>query len=174
MKFLGTVFLKAPALRLARFNSQFAANNTYLYTYNYRGQFTRFVSQFVLFFVVRQASISENNCLFFRIGFGSHYPFDGGIHHSDDNINLFTYPDVVPSLNTDDTEMSRKMVNFWTSFAAMGQPKACRDCEEDKIPWLPFSGKSEQNNDYVLHDGKINNGKAAGFCRETDERFFVL
>lgn len=84
-----------------------------------------------------------------RFGYGkdtSKYPFSGGVHHSNDNLNFFPYPDYAAHLNAADTEMSRKMVNLWTSFATTGRPKATFDGEDD-VEWLPFTGMKIANNE---------------------------
>ncbi|XP_067612788.1 glutactin-like isoform X2 [Eurosta solidaginis] len=49
----------------------------------------------------------------------SQYPFNGGVHHTDDLLYLFP----MKPLNTADTEMAKKMVALWTSFAMTGAPK---------------------------------------------------
>lgn len=76
----------------------------------------------------------------YRFGYGgdtSHYPFDGGVHHSDDLIYLFPYPKEVADLNEADAFMSRKFVKLWTSFAATGEAQLS---DEEEFQWLPMSG----------------------------------
>ncbi|XP_053676809.1 glutactin-like [Anopheles nili] len=99
----GTILIKAPLLREAQASARFNPNSTFLYSFDYAGEKTRF-------------------------GYGSdtsHYPFEGGVHHSDDKMYLFPYPpgnaDV---LNEKDTAMAKLMVDLWTSFAAEGIPKS--------------------------------------------------
>ncbi|XP_055626142.1 glutactin-like [Toxorhynchites rutilus septentrionalis] len=95
----GAALIKAPLLREAQANSVVNPNGTFLYSFEYRGQQTRF-------------------------GFGantSHYPFDGGVHHEDDLLYLFPSPGE-PELNEEDTKMAKLMVDLWTSFAATGVP----------------------------------------------------
>uniref|UniRef100_A0A182QPB8 Carboxylic ester hydrolase n=1 Tax=Anopheles farauti TaxID=69004 RepID=A0A182QPB8_9DIPT len=100
----GTIVIKAPVLRDVQNNVKHSEKETYLYSFDYQGQHTRF-------------------------GYGantSHYPFKGGAHHSDDNIYIFPYPNDVTTLNAADTMMSETMVDLWTSFAIDGVPKSSR------------------------------------------------
>lgn len=79
-----------------------------------------------------------------RFGYGgdvSHYPFTGGVSHSDDLIYLFPYPPEVANLNQQDTKMSEILVDLWTSFAINGAPELPKS--EDGInalSWQPFLG----------------------------------
>ncbi|XP_055595744.1 glutactin-like isoform X2 [Uranotaenia lowii] len=96
----GTILIKAPLLREAQANGKVNPERTFLYSFDYQGEKTRF-------------------------GYGadtSHYPFKGGVHHSDDMQYLFPYPPGEPQLNEKDTKMSRLMVDLWTSFARTGVP----------------------------------------------------
>ncbi|XP_031635474.1 glutactin-like [Contarinia nasturtii] len=97
----GTVGFKNPVLQLAQVNWLFMSNRTYLYSFDYRGAYSRFGYE---------EDISQ-------------YPFDGGVSHSDDLIYLFPYPDKVAHLNAADTEMARNMVDLWASFAETGTPQ---------------------------------------------------
>uniref|UniRef100_A0A182T224 Carboxylic ester hydrolase n=1 Tax=Anopheles maculatus TaxID=74869 RepID=A0A182T224_9DIPT len=97
----GTILIKAPLLREAQANARMSPNSTFLYSFDYVGEHTRF-------------------------GYGSdtsHYPFDGGVHHSNDKLYLFPYPPGRPdTLNEKDTAMAKLMVDLWTSFASEGIP----------------------------------------------------
>uniref|UniRef100_A0A8W7NZT5 Carboxylic ester hydrolase n=1 Tax=Anopheles coluzzii TaxID=1518534 RepID=A0A8W7NZT5_ANOCL len=110
----GTILIKAPLLREAQANARVNPNATYLYTFDYVGEHSRF-------------------------GYGndtSHYPFGGGVHHSDDKLYLFPYPPGKPdALNERDTAMAKLMVDLWTSFAAEGVPKSDRLT----VPWNPMT-----------------------------------
>lgn len=91
-------------------NAIFNPYNTFLYSFDYVGQHTRF-------------------------GYGndvSHYPFDGGVHHSNDNIYLFPSPPEVANLNEADTQMAKKMVHIWTTFITNGFPDL-----NSTVDWLP-------------------------------------
>lgn len=104
--------IKGPTLRAAQAHAYHSPNRTYLYTFDYRGEFTRF-------------------------GYGadtSHYPFDGGVHHSNDNIYIFPWPEHVANLNTADTEMAKRMVRVWATFATNGVPSL-----PDDIDWPPMT-----------------------------------
>lgn len=77
-----------------------------------------------------------------RFGYGedtSHYPFQGGVTHSDDLIYLFPYPLDVANLNYEDTQMARKLIDLWTSFAINGVPKLTQ--KRNSIRWKPFNGE---------------------------------
>ncbi|XP_049292129.1 glutactin-like [Anopheles funestus] len=109
----GTILIKAPLLREAQANARVNPNATFLYSFDYVGEQTRF-------------------------GYGSdtsHYPFDGGVHHSDDKLYLFPYPPGNPvALNEKDTAMAKLMVDLWTSFATDGIPKS----EHLTVAWNPM------------------------------------
>uniref|UniRef100_A0A0A1WF75 Carboxylic ester hydrolase n=1 Tax=Zeugodacus cucurbitae TaxID=28588 RepID=A0A0A1WF75_ZEUCU len=70
----------------------------YFYTFDYAGEKTNFG---------------------FDLG-NSQYPFNGGVHHTDELIYLFA---MKPPLNAKDTEVAKKMVSLWVSFAKDGVPK---------------------------------------------------
>ncbi|XP_058123515.1 glutactin-like [Anopheles ziemanni] len=100
----GAIIIKAPVLRDVQSNVRYSEKETYLYSFDYKGEHTRF-------------------------GYGAstaHYPFEGGTHHSDDNIYLFPYPSDVTNLNAADTLMSEIMLDLWTSFAIDGVPRSNR------------------------------------------------
>lgn len=66
----------------------------------------------------------------FRFGYGgntSHYPFKGGVHHSDDLIYLFPFPLNIADLNEADRGMAQILLDLWTSFAEDGTPRATID-----------------------------------------------
>ncbi|XP_054731971.1 glutactin-like [Anastrepha obliqua] len=69
----------------------------YFYTFDYAGEKTNFG---------------------FDLG-NSQYPFNGGVHHTDELLYLFP----TKELNVLDTEVSKKMVALWVSFAITGVPK---------------------------------------------------
>lgn len=84
---MGNLNFKGQVLKGAKINAKFL-NQTYLYTLDYRGEHTRF-------------------------GYGqdtSKYPFDGGVHHSDDLLYLFPYFYETP-LNEEDTRIAKIMVH---------------------------------------------------------------
>ncbi|XP_050741939.1 glutactin [Drosophila biarmipes] len=91
------IFMKSPVITLATQIYTLQPNTpVYLYSFDYEGKYTRFGYEFG----------------------NSHYPFNGGVHHSNDNIYLFsTHP-----LEGQDAQMAHKMVEVWTSFAINGIP----------------------------------------------------
>ncbi|ETN58060.1 carboxylesterase [Anopheles darlingi] len=126
----GTILIKAPLLREAQANARANPNATYLYTFDYVGEKSRF-------------------------GYGadtSHYPFGGGVHHSDDKLYLFPYPAEKPGqLNEKDTAMAKLMVDLWTSFATGGVPMSDRLTEK----WNPMS---EYAGPYLHIDNRLSIG----------------
>lgn len=95
--------MKSPVLSMAKnmLNKNLAP--VYLYSFDYEGANTRFGYEFG----------------------NEHYPFEGGVHHSNDNIYLFS----THNLNVEDTNMAMKMVDLWTSFAIGGKPQAKHEAE---------------------------------------------
>lgn len=81
----------------------------------------------------------------YRFGYGgdvTHYPFSGGVHHSDDLIYLFPYPPNVAKLNEQDTKVSKIIVDLWTSFAINGIPELPNhENGINALTWQPFLGK---------------------------------
>lgn len=71
---------------------------TYLYCFDYRGEFHRFGHL--------------KNPL----------PFETDATLSDDNIYLFPYPEEVSNLNSEDRSLSRQLVNMWADFATYDVP----------------------------------------------------
>ncbi|XP_055856850.1 glutactin [Episyrphus balteatus] len=91
----GSMFIKSPIFTFAM-NIAKKKCPTYVYSFDYEGEWSRFGYEFG----------------------NEHYPFNGGAHHSNDNIYLFS----THTLNGKDTEISKKMVSLWTSFAIEGVP----------------------------------------------------
>lgn len=97
-----TCLLKGPVFKQAQLNALHQPNQTFLYSFDYAGEHTRF-------------------------GFGvdtDQFPFSGGVHHSDDLQYLFPYPKAAAQLNERDTVIAKRMVDLWTSFAISGVPQA--------------------------------------------------
>lgn len=94
---------KSPNLKLAQSIARFNPNNTYLYTFDYVGQYT--------------------------MGSPEDYPFYGGVHHADELLYLFAFR----PLNSNDTIMAQRMVDYWTTFAITGIP-------QHNITWPAFNG----------------------------------
>lgn len=98
--------------------------------------------------IVFKISVRKLSTRFFssknRFGYGedtSHYPFPGGVTHSDDLIYLFPDPPNVAELNEDDKKIAQLMVDLWTSFAISGVPKIPQNQNGTEVlQWQPFSG----------------------------------
>ncbi|KFB47222.1 AGAP011366-PA-like protein [Anopheles sinensis] len=96
----GMHLIKSGVLRMAQYNSRHTPNKTFVYSFDYRGEHTRFGYDQD----VRQV------------------PFDGGVHHTNDLLYLFPYPASAAQLNEPDTAMAKKMVDLWGSFITDGVP----------------------------------------------------
>ncbi|XP_058831662.1 glutactin-like [Topomyia yanbarensis] len=99
---VATCLMKGPILKQAQLNATYQPDSTFLYSFDYAGKYTRF-------------------------GFGldtSQFPFGGGVHHCDDLIYLFPYPPESSNLNEADTQIAKRTVDLWTSFATDGIPRA--------------------------------------------------
>ncbi|XP_004518726.1 glutactin [Ceratitis capitata] len=90
------IFMKSPVISYASGLQRKMLHPVFLYSFDYAGEHTRFGYEFG----------------------NSHYPFQGGVHHSNDNIYLFA----THKLNSNDTLMAKKMVDLWYSFAVEGVP----------------------------------------------------
>lgn len=111
-----TVMIKSAVLKMAKINA-LKKSDTFLYSFDYKGEFTRF-----------------------RYGRPTaKYPFDGGVHHSDDNIYMYPFPH--PELNEQDQKMAQRMVDLWTSFVIEGVPKA-----SDVQEWPKMTSKEDIEN----------------------------
>lgn len=106
--------IKSSVLRLAQYNSRHTPEQTFVYSFDYRGEHTRF-------------------------GYDQdvrHVPFDGGVHHTNDLLYLFPYPPNAATLNERDTVMAKRMVDLWTSFIIEGVPSS-----PDVPHWPAFNRK---------------------------------
>lgn len=151
---MGTALFKAPALKLAEMNTRVSPLETFLYTFDHKGEHSRWKLGFFEWFyfpaLIHDAKFTwiTSKCFVkYRFGYGedtSHYPFDGGVHHSDDLIYLFPYPPDVAKLNEEDTKVAQIMVDLWTSFAINGVPNLPRfkgeDGNNDNATWPPYLG----------------------------------
>uniref|UniRef100_A0A182Y732 Carboxylesterase type B domain-containing protein n=1 Tax=Anopheles stephensi TaxID=30069 RepID=A0A182Y732_ANOST len=122
----GMHLIKSSVLRLAQYNSRHTPEQTFVYSFDYRGEHTRF-------------------------GYDQdirHIPFDGGVHHTNDLLYLFPYPPTAAHLNEQDTAMAKRMVDLWTSFIVDGVPKSA-----DLPHWPPFNRKHISF--HFLHDTEL-------------------
>uniref|UniRef100_A0AAG5DNU9 Carboxylesterase type B domain-containing protein n=1 Tax=Anopheles atroparvus TaxID=41427 RepID=A0AAG5DNU9_ANOAO len=108
----GMHLIKSGVLRLAQYNSRHTPDQTFVYSFDYRGEHTRFGYDQD----VRQV------------------PFDGGIHHTNDLLYLFPYPTSAAHLNEPDTLMAKRMVDLWGSFITDGVPAT-----QDLPQWPAFN-----------------------------------
>lgn len=90
-------FMKFPVYSLMQKYFNFNHNQViFLYSFDYAGEHTRFGYEFG----------------------NDWYPFNGGVHHSDDNIYLFA----THKLTGKDEAVAKMKVELWTSFAINGKP----------------------------------------------------
>lgn len=102
--------MKSPVISLAgKLHTRQPTTPVYVYSFEYDGQNTRFGYEL------------DN----------SHYPFNGGVHHSNDNIYLFA----THSLQGEDTLMAQHMVDLWTSFAITGVPNGLSSLSSASGPY---------------------------------------
>lgn len=103
--------MKAPILRLIQAQAKTYSNQTYLYTFDYKGEFPYL----------------QNNTIF-----GNY----DGVHHFSDILYLFPFTEFGSRLNRDDRKIAKKMVKLWGSFAATGVPSI-----NGESFWPSFTGK---------------------------------
>ncbi|XP_055385265.1 glutactin-like, partial [Condylostylus longicornis] len=112
----GTIAHKIPVLQAINRNAKHLPDKSYLYSFDYKGQFNRY-------------SDFDND---FDLG----TPFTAGVTLTDENIYMFPYPDHVEDLNIIDKEMAKKFIELWTSFIIDGKPATI-----DGIEWPPVQPK---------------------------------
>ncbi|XP_055385266.1 glutactin [Condylostylus longicornis] len=108
-----TIPFKNPVLLALQANAEKMPENTFLYTFNYEGEYHSF-----------QSSIDDIDDL----------PFDMGVSLTDENIYLFRWPKSASFLSNRDSRIAKLMVELWTSFAANGVPSSNRAPE-----WPPMT-----------------------------------
>lgn len=108
----GAITLKAPTYRVARTQAMVYPKQTYLYSYDFHGEFP---------YLYDMSSFAN---------------FDG-VHHFSDVIHLFPYTNFGPLTNAEDFRMIKRMVELWTSFATTGVPKA-----KDMPEWPPLTSNN--------------------------------
>ncbi|XP_046395469.1 juvenile hormone esterase-like [Ischnura elegans] len=113
---LGTMMFKGPQYYQMQLFSK--DNNSYFYAFNYLG----------------------NSTLWPLISIPG-LPIEGGVCHTNELMFLFDVP--IVTLDEEEEQLSKVMINIWTNFAIYGKPNP----EESKIEglpnWLPYSYKNE-------------------------------
>uniref|UniRef100_A0A0K8VHK1 Carboxylic ester hydrolase n=1 Tax=Bactrocera latifrons TaxID=174628 RepID=A0A0K8VHK1_BACLA len=125
------VYMKSPVITYANELQRRGAAPVYLYTFDYAGEHTRFG---------------------YELG-NSQYPFEGGVHHSNDNIYVFA----THKLNAYDTRIAKKMVDLWYSFIADGVPRVADQPELSIKAMETESGPYFHINEVVSVDSDILN-----------------
>lgn len=107
---ISNILVKAPILTSAQRFARTYSNQTYVYSFDYKGSYA-----------------------YFNYFNSDKYPFHNGVHHCDDLLYLFPYPRYASNLNAKDTKMAKQMVNLWTSFAR-------NELDQLDSKWLPLTG----------------------------------
>ncbi|KAH8282662.1 hypothetical protein KR054_009029 [Drosophila jambulina] len=98
----GTLNHKLPVLLALNMNNKHNPDNTFLYSFEYAGEFNRY-----------KEMDEETNM---------QSPFRAGVSLTDEALYLFPYPDHVKRLSPPDMTMARRMVELWTNFVISGNP----------------------------------------------------
>ncbi|XP_017075738.2 LOW QUALITY PROTEIN: glutactin [Drosophila eugracilis] len=98
----GTLNHKLPVLLALNMNNKHNPHNTFLYTFDYAGEFNRY-----------KEMDEETNM---------QSPFKAGVSLTDEALYLFPYPEHVTRLSPHDLTMAHRMVDLWTSFVIDGNP----------------------------------------------------
>ncbi|XP_073841601.1 glutactin [Musca autumnalis] len=98
----GTLLHKLPVLLALNMNNKHVPDNTFLYSFDYAGEFNRY-----------RDMDEEHNM---------QSPFKAGVSLTDEALYLFPYPDHVRKLSPPDEAMAKRMVEMWTSFVIDGNP----------------------------------------------------
>ncbi|XP_011296426.1 glutactin [Musca domestica] len=98
----GTLLHKLPVLLALNMNNKHVPENTFLYSFDYAGEFNRY-----------RDMDEEHNM---------QSPFKAGVSLTDEALYLFPYPEHVRNLSPPDVAMAKRMVDLWTSFVIDGHP----------------------------------------------------
>lgn len=98
----GTLNHKLPVLLALNMNNKHNPDNTFLYSFDYAGEFNRY-----------RDMDEETNM---------QSPFRAGVSLTDEALYLFPYPEHVKRLSPPDVAMAHRMVDLWTNFVITGNP----------------------------------------------------
>ncbi|KAH8410567.1 hypothetical protein KR009_002655 [Drosophila setifemur] len=98
----GTLNHKLPVLLALNMNNKHNPHNTFLYSFDYAGEFNRY----------REMDEETN----------MQSPFKAGASLTDEALYLFPYPDHVKRLSPPDMTMAHRMVDLWSNFVISGNP----------------------------------------------------
>ncbi|CAD7003219.1 unnamed protein product [Ceratitis capitata] len=98
----GTLMHKLPVLLALNMNNKHVPENTFLYSFDYMGEFNRY------------RDLDEETNL--------QSPFKAGVSLTDEALYLFPYPQHVTNLSPPDVTIAKRMVDLWTSFVINGNP----------------------------------------------------
>lgn len=93
---------KLPVLLALNMNNKHVPENTFLYSFDYMGEFNRY------------RDLDEETNM--------QSPFKAGVSLTDEALYLFPYPQHVINLSPPDRTMAKRMVDLWTSFVINGNP----------------------------------------------------
>lgn len=126
------ILYRGPIVDSVRYS--FKNHSTFMYCFDYRGEFHRFGHL--------------KNPL----------PFEIDATLSDDNIFLFPYPKEVSQLNPEDKSMARAMVTMWVNFAIHGIPNLNNgiwpNASSEYGPFLRFTNTQESKLELDYHFGE--------------------
>ncbi|XP_053956886.1 glutactin [Anastrepha ludens] len=98
----GTLMHKLPVLLALNMNNKHVPDNTFLYSFDYMGEFNRY------------RDLDEETNM--------QSPFKAGVSLTDEALYLFPYPQHVTNLSSPDISMAMRMVDLWSSFVINGNP----------------------------------------------------
>ncbi|XP_002003703.2 glutactin [Drosophila mojavensis] len=129
------ILYRAPVVYSIR--SSYKKNPTYLYTFDYRGEYHRFAH------------------------FGNPLPFGVDASLSDDSVYLFPYPKDASNLNPEDKSLARAVVAMWVNFAQTGipnpNPNVWPKASSEYGPFLRFTNSRQSILELDQHFGESIN-----------------